>query len=151
MIRVGYLHSAPLYNPKTRKVMQILDVNDEIKDLRSVLKESRQRVCFQAEVATVENFGKLLKCGVDLLHYSGHGLESGDLAFENEQGKVQTLEVGDLRAVLTLESAAASSRARSAQMEKRPETQVKEIRMPWRCVISGELPTNMPANVTQNI
>jgi len=149
MIRVGYVHSAPLLDPLTREAIRTLDVNHEVEQLRSVLKESGQRVCFRAEVATVANFGKLLTRGVVVLHYSGHGLESGDLAFENEQGELHPLRVANLRELITghtgfdvarqpaadnaamdLESAVASSRAHSEKTEKRRSTQVKDNRMP---------------------
>lgn len=52
------------------------------------MKASGKRVVFRAEVATVGNFGALLASGCRVLHYTGHGLESGDLAFENEQVSV---------------------------------------------------------------
>jgi hypothetical protein len=147
MIRVGYVHSAPLLDPLTREAIQTLEVNHEVEQLRSVLKESRQRVCFRAEVATVANLSALLTRGVVVLHYSGHGLESGDLAFENEQGELHPLRVANLRelitghtgvdiarlpannsALLDLESAVASTRAHSDRTEKRRRTQVNSAR-----------------------
>jgi hypothetical protein len=135
MIRVGYVHSAPLLDPLTREAIQTLEVNHEVEQLRSVLKESRQRVCFRAEVATVANLSALLTRGVVVLHYSGHGLESGDLAFENEQGELHPLRVADIAwlpannsALLDLESAVASTRAHSDRTEKRRRTQVNSAR-----------------------
>lgn len=146
MIRVGYVHSAPLLDPLTREAIRTLDVNYEVEQLRAVLKESGQRVCFRADVATVANFGALLTRGVAVLHYSGHGLESGDLAFENEQGELHPLRVANLRelitghtgldlarlpapnnAALALESTTAPARALSALAEKRRMTQANAL------------------------
>jgi hypothetical protein len=145
MIRVGYVHSAPLLDPLTREAIRTLDVNHEVEQLRALLKESGQRVCFRADVATVANFGALLTRGVAVLHYSGHGLETGDLAFENEQGELHPLRVANLRelitghtgldlarlpapnAALALETTAAPARALSALAEKRRMTQARAL------------------------
>ena len=80
---------APLLDPETREAIPAVDVEKEVEELRRVLKESGQHVRFRGEVATVANFSDMLTRGCRILHYTGHGLESGELAFENEQGEVR--------------------------------------------------------------
>jgi hypothetical protein len=96
-IRMGYVHSAPLLNAQTRLPIPAVDTEEEIKQLRDILQESHQRVCFSAVVATVFNFSQLLSKGCRVVHYTGHGLPDGNLAFENERGELFGFERSTLR------------------------------------------------------
>ena len=99
-IRMGYVHSAPLLNAQTRLPIPAVDTEEEIKQLRDILQESHQRVCFSAVVATVFNFSQLLSKGCRVVHYTGHGLPDGNLAFENERGELFGFERSTLRNLL---------------------------------------------------
>ena len=76
---------APLLDPETKGAIAALNVEDELSKLRETLRRSGQPCCFRAEHGTVGNLVSLLTRGCRVLHFTGHGLENGDLAFENDQ------------------------------------------------------------------
>jgi CBS domain-containing protein len=77
-----------------------LRLGEEKRDIQNELKSSKGRERFVWEsresVRPEDMTQALLDYDPDIIHFSGHGMSTGELCFENPQGKVQPIPPGDL-------------------------------------------------------
>mmetsp|Transcript_4078 Transcript_4078/g.7519 ORF Transcript_4078/g.7519 Transcript_4078/m.7519 type:complete len:757 (-) Transcript_4078:257-2527(-) len=96
-----YLASCPLISKKVGKVYAVtpIDLRAELKAFAQTIEDSGKKLRIKRDFATVSRLSANVTLGCNILHYTGHGLETG-LAFEDDFGEMHIVETETLRKLI---------------------------------------------------
>lgn len=100
-----FMYSQPLISSKGREIEEQIDYFEEEQIIQKTLKEGKCKVDYIYAPATVEKLHYWIKQGLEILHFSGHGVYDAQkkgnyLLFENERGESVNVTVAGLTELL---------------------------------------------------
>lgn len=86
-LHIAFLFSSPLVrgsNQNSLATVQDIDYENEVKSMTAQLNQTMSKIIMSSEVATEENFRRVVAQGPVVLHFSGHGIKNEPAYMGNE-------------------------------------------------------------------